>query len=406
MRTGGEGTGRDARRQPSWPFDADPLHRPLGLDAGRRAGPTLPGVRDAAGLGAGALVLVLAAWIALQPSGLRVPLPVAVSTPEQMAAVPAAPESVQPTVTRGAGGAADGPSIIRVDPPAEGQASNVIVIRDPTAVGQDTRVAHIPDRALVEDGDFGPLPVRGADGRRPFDVYARPWSGARGARIAIVIGGLGLSQTGSQNAIDRLPGEVTLGFAPGGNSLDRWMQAARRDGHELVLQVPMEPFDYPAVDPGRNTLRADAAAGDMIADLHRSLSRMTNYVGVMNYMGARFVAESGPMTALMAELGRRGLMYLDDGSSARTLAPQLAAPNAVPFAGVDATIDAERSRAAVLARLDELERVARARGYALGAGSAFDVTVDAVASWVAEARRRGIEIVPVSALAEDPERRR
>ncbi|WP_412160064.1 divergent polysaccharide deacetylase family protein, partial [Pantoea sp. SIMBA_079] len=67
------------------------------------------------------------------------------------------------------------------------------------------------------------------------------------------MGGLGLSQTGSMEAIDKLPQEVTLGFAPQGNSLQRWMQAARQNGHELVLQLPMEPFDYPRVNPGRNT---------------------------------------------------------------------------------------------------------------------------------------------------------
>lgn len=88
-----------------------------------------------------------------------------------------------------------------------------------------------------------------------MDQYARPWSGARGTRIALIVGGLGLSQTGTQKAIRDLPGEVTLGFATAGNSLQRWMQEARRSGHELLLQLPMEPFDYPANDPGPNALR-------------------------------------------------------------------------------------------------------------------------------------------------------
>ncbi len=309
-----------------------------------------------------------------------------------------------PTVTRGPSSGSGGPSIQTIEPPAPGSASNVVIIRDPSAIGQDLRVAHVPDADLIQDADEGLLPVRAADGRRPFDVYARPWSGARGARIAIVVGGVGISQTTSQRAVETLPPEVTLGFAPSGNSLDRWMQAARRKGHELVLQVPMEPFDYPSVDPGRNTLRVDAQGGELLRDLRLSLGRITNYVGVMNYMGARFVASSDAMGALMGELGERGLMYLDDGSSARTLAPALAAPNRVPFAGVDVTVDQARDRASILARLDELERIARARGYAVGAGTAFDVTVDTVTSWVAEARRRGIEIVPISALASDPGR--
>ena len=74
----------------------------------------------------------------------------------------------------------------------------------------------------------------------------------------------------------------------------------------------------------------------------------------------------------------------------------------MPFAAGDAVIDGERDRGAILKKLDQLEATARAKGFAIGTGSAFDVTVDAVTSWVAEAKKRGIEIVPVSAVAIDP----
>ncbi len=298
------------------------------------------------------------------------------------------------------------PSIIKVDPEPEGQSTdNVIIIRDPSAIGQNLRVAHLPDKALVEKTDFGPLPKRAGDGRRPFDVYARPWSGARGARVAIVIGGLGLSQTGTQSAIEKLPAEITLAFAPHGNSIGRWMTAARRSGHEILMQVPLEPFNYPAVNPGRYTLTITAGDEKNLANLRKVLGRTTNYTGVMNYMGARFVADKTAMEPLMMELGQRGLLYLDDGTSARSLAQDLAPAKGVPLASGDGVIDNAKNRGDILKKLDELERIARAKGYALGTGSAFDVTVDAVISWVGEAKKRGIEIVPVSALANDPERK-
>lgn len=299
-----------------------------------------------------------------------------------------------------------GPSITRLDPDAAGSAAakGVVIIRDPLSLGQDLRLAHLPDPALIEESPQGPLPMRAADGRRPFDTYRRAWSGARGARVAIVIGGLGLSQTGTQAAIAKLPPEVTLAFAPYGNSLGRWMQAARRDGRELFMQLPLEPFDYPRVDPGRNTLTVDADKAANAERLHWALARTTNYAGVMNYMGARFTAERDAMRPLMEELGRRGLAYLDDGSSARSAAPELAAEARAPFAASDATIDGKPERGAILAKLDELERIARAKGTALGTGSAFGATIDTVAEWAQEARKRGIEIVPVSALAADPGR--
>jgi len=340
-------------------------------------------------------------FIALQDDGLRVPVAEAPPVVEQAAAPvqPVAP--VQPAAPR-----SDGPSIIKVNPDPEPPSSGVVIIRDPSALARNPRTAHLPDKDLLEQSEAGPLPMRAADGRRPFEVYSMPWSGSRGAKVAIVIGGLGLSQTGTQAAIKALPAEVTLGFASAGNSLSRWMQAGRQAGHEIVLQVPLEPFDYPRVDPGRNTLTVDASAAENVENLHWALGRMTNYVGVMNYMGGRFVTDQRAMTPLMAELGKRGLMYLDDGSTARSVAPEMAPGNSVPLAIADGAIDGQRERGAILKKLDELEATARAKGSAIGTGSAFDETVEAVRIWVAEAKKRGIEIVPISALAADPEKGR
>lgn len=375
------------------------IDRPLGM-SDRRGSQRLK-LPGGGKLVAGAIIVAVAASataIAWREQPFRSPPPVAVAEPETSVRETAS-EASMPRVD-----APDGPSVIRVTPPAVEDSDGVIVIRDPSALHQDFRTAHLPDRSLIEDSAYGALPIRAADGRRPFDAYARPWSGARGARVAIVVGGLGLSQTGTQSAIERLPGEVTLAFAPHGHSLDRWMQAARRGGHEIVLQLPLEPFDYPRVDPGRDTLTVSADPEENTDRLLRTLARITNYVGVMNYMGGRFTSDEAVMSPLMAELGRRGLMYLDDGSSARSIADRLAPGNGAPYAAAHATVDANRDRASILERLDDLERVARAQGYAIGTGSAFDVTIDTITSWVAEARRRGVEIVPVSALANDPGR--
>lgn len=344
--------------------------------------------------------------IALRDPGFRNPQAVAVSTPQAMPQQESADAPQQTAPKSDVATRPDGPQIIKVEPevPQSGSGGG-IVIHDPSAVGQDLRVAHIPDKALIEQSTAGPLPIRAADGRRPFDVYARPWSGARGARVAIVIGGLAVSQTGTQAAIAKLPPEVTLAFASGGNSIGRWMEEGRRRGHEIVIQMPMEPFDYPNVNPGRNTLTVEASPQENLQSLYRVLSRTTNYTAVMNYMGARFTADADAMAPIMAELGKRGLGYVDDGSSARSTAADLAARDGVPLAIADTQIDAVQERGEILKKLDQLEATARAKGFAIGTGSAFDTTVDAVAAWVNEAKKRGIEIVPISALASDPGRR-
>jgi polysaccharide deacetylase 2 family uncharacterized protein YibQ len=277
----------------------------------------------------------------------------------------------------------------------------VIVVRDPTAanVGQSRQVAHLPDDAAIEDTEWGALPVRATDGRRPLDIYGRPWSNARGKRIALVIGGLGLSQTGTQRALKTLPPEITLAFAPQGNSLNRWMTQARKRGHELLVQVPMEPFGYPQNDPGPQTLTIASSEEDNLENLRWALGQITNYTGIVNYQGARFVGDDTAITPVLRELGQRGLLYLNDGTAGNQRMDALARAFDVPYVSGEVVIDVNQDPASIKAQLKELENLATANGYAIGTGSALEATVEAVASWANDAKKRGFEIVGVSAIA-------
>ncbi|MEF0940496.1 divergent polysaccharide deacetylase family protein [Rhizobium sp. BR 362] len=276
------------------------------------------------------------------------------------------------------------------------------VLINANQVGQDPRMAATPNDALLEDSPFGRLPIIAPSGLRPMDQYARPWSGARGTRVAIVVSGLGLSQTGTQRAIEKLPEEITLAFAASGNSLQRWMQEARRGGHEILIQVPFEPFDYPSNNPGPDTLLTSQPAAKNIEDLHKAMAEITNYTGVMNYLGGRFLSNADAMEPVMRDIGKRGLLFLDDGSSAQSKSGTIAKALEVPHAFADVQLDGELQQDTILKKLDELERIARRNGSAIGVASAFDESVDAISKWSEEAAMRGIEIVAVSALAADP----
>jgi len=296
----------------------------------------------------------------------------------------------------------DGPS---ASPVPEGRISEsgpkVIIVRDPTAadIGQPLQIAHLPDDDALEESEWGALPVRTPDGRRPMDIYARPWSSTGGKRIAIVIGGLGLSQTGTLRTIKELPPEITLAFAPQGHSLNRWMREARSKGHELLVQVPMEPFDYPAVDPGPQTLTLAAGEEANLANLHWALGQISNYTGIVNYQGGRFVTDADAIGPVLREIGERGLLFMNDGTAGSATLSELARAYDTPYVTGHVVIDATQDPSAIAERLKELERIAEASGYAIGSGSAFEVTVDSVAAWANGAKKRGFEIVGVSALA-------
>ncbi|MBT9372683.1 divergent polysaccharide deacetylase family protein [Rhizobium sp. CSW-27] len=323
------------------------------------------------------------------------------STPEAASAAPLAAESGRAGTEIARTRLEDG-SVVTTFSPRRSEAGGPRLI-DARRPGQDPRLAALPDDDLLEDTPFGRLPVRGPDGLRPMEQYARPWSGARGTRIAIVIGGLGISQTGTQRAIRQLPGSVTLAFAASGNSLQRWQQEARTGGHEILLQVPMEPFDYPANDPGPLTLVTGRPAAQNLKALHQAMGRMSGYTGIVNFLGGRYLADPQALEPVLQDIAARGLLFVDDGAFAQSKTQALAGALDLPHGFADVRLDDQLQRDVILRKLDDLQRIAERRGSAIGIGTAFDETVDAVAEWMKQAEGRGIEVVGVSALVSGPQ---
>ncbi|MEZ5871327.1 MAG: divergent polysaccharide deacetylase family protein [Nitratireductor sp.] len=273
---------------------------------------------------------------------------------------------------------------------------------------QEAGLAHMPDPALVEKGASGVIPKRGPDGERAMDVYSRPpdTEGNFGvARVVIIVGGIGISQTSSQEAIRKLPGAVTLAFAPYGNSLFRWMQDARKSGHELLLQVPMEPFDYPRNNPGPNTLLSNRDSDENLANLHWAMSRFTNYVGVMNFLGGKFVTTPKALKPVLEEFSRRGLLFVDDGTVNNSMTQGVAGQALLPYARAHIQIDTIRTRRDIETQLQKLSAEAKRTGLAIGVANAFSDSIALIAEYAKNADKDGIEITPVSAIVNDPERK-
>jgi polysaccharide deacetylase 2 family uncharacterized protein YibQ len=265
-------------------------------------------------------------------------------------------------------------------------------------LGPDDTAAVLPD--LIEQTKDGGIPRVGAGGKTPFAAYSRasvtPAAGK--ALVAIVVTGLGLNDSGTLDAIDKLPSNVTLAFAPYGKTLQKTVAAARTGGHEVLLEVPLEPFDFPDNDPGPETLLTGQTPRSNLDKLFWLFARFGGYVGVMNYMGARFTASGVDFGPVMEELGTRGLGYVDDGSSNRSLAPQLAAQNKVPFSRADMELDLNPARAPILDALNALVAKAVSNGKAIGVISALPVSIQTVEEWARTLDDKNVLLVPVSAL--------
>ena len=295
-----------------------------------------------------------------------------------------APQAVAPVPLAGAPAVIKGPVSETVSQPPE-----------PTAPVYAGR-ALILDPALIENTPEGPLPRIAADGRSPLGAYAPILPAGRGIKIAVVITGLGLDGRATMAAIDELPPAVTLAFVPYGARLGHWLRLARRRGHEVLLEVPMEPRNFPDSDAGPHSLRPSLSAEDNLARLKWALTRVSGYVGVTNLMGGRFLAQPLALEPVLSFLAARGLMFFDSskGALAQNVARQLKAP----YVRSDLHLDAVAAPAAIDQRLTELESIARHAGKAVGTGALYPVTLAHIAAWARGLRGRGFVLVPASSI--------
>ena len=253
---------------------------------------------------------------------------------------------------------------------SSGARQNVTVSNDPTADGGGDAPPPLMtgiDPRLLEKSRYGMIPVV-ADGLKPFTAYAANADRAKAATmpvVAIVVGGLGVGAAKTLDAIKKLPPAVTLAFTPYGSDPTKLAEQARAQRNEILLQVPMEPFDYPDNDPGPQTLLATAGPEQNVDRLMWLMSRFQGYVGLTNFMGSRFLVTDSAMQPIIQQAAKRGLAWLDDGSVPRSLAGQLAGAQGVPAATADAVLDQVPTAAEIDKSLMKLETLARERGSAV-----------------------------------------
>jgi polysaccharide deacetylase 2 family uncharacterized protein YibQ len=257
--------------------------------------------------------------------------------------------------------------------------------------------ALLADPALIEQTAAGPLPRIADDGRTPMQAYSPAVAATGKPRIAIVISGLGAGAKATSAAIEQTPAAVTLAIIGNAGEPQKWIADARQRGHEVLLQVPMEPYDFPDSDPGPHALRSGAPEDQNLERLTTTLVRATGYAGIANLQGGRFLANSAALSPVLTFAARRGLLFFALPASAAS-PRQIAEQQKAAYAESVTTLDTDPSPAAIDRQLSELEAQAHAKGAAAASASPYPVTVARIKTWAETLSGRGFVLVPASAI--------
>jgi hypothetical protein len=215
-------------------------------------------------------------------------------------------------------------------------------------------------------------------------------------RVALIIDDLGYDRPAAERLME-LNAPFTFAILPHSPHQETIARAAHARGLEVILHLPMEPVEYPDVNPGPGTLLAAMSPDELLRVLEEDLRAVPHIRGVNNHMGSRLTARSEQLYQVFSVLKRRGLYFVDSRTTEETVCRPSARLFELPFAQRDVFIDHVHEPATVRRQLREMVRTARLKGEAIAIGHPHPVTVAVLREELPELRRQ-VEIVPASRL--------
>ncbi|MGH7725651.1 MAG: divergent polysaccharide deacetylase family protein [Candidatus Eiseniibacteriota bacterium] len=203
--------------------------------------------------------------------------------------------------------------------------------------------------------------------RRTDAVGARGYESARLMLVVDAFASPGADTLGASFLNLDVP--LTVAVLPQSKSTKAWGERLKRAGHEVLLQIPMEPLNYPQRDPGPGAVLVDMPSGQIQRLVKRHLSEVSPATGATSYMGAMALSDVAAMTAVMNELKRAEVYYLDARTIPGSIAAERAAQEGVTCFRVDQRLETPgkyETQVKMLGKqLEAAVDLARRRGYAI-----------------------------------------
>lgn len=212
--------------------------------------------------------------------------------------------------------------------------------------------------------------------------------------VALIVDDLGYDKKIAQK-FAQLDVTLTFSILPHSPFQQKIARLARSKGLEIMIHMPMEPVEYPQVNPGPGTLLISMSPDELIEQLDQNLNTLPGVKGVNNHMGSRMTSESTQMYQFFSVLKKRGLFFIDSRTTAESLCEPSARLFQVPFAQRDVFIDHYLKADFIRKQIKELIRIAKKNGEAVGIMHPHSTTLQVLQEMLPELKGQ-VHLVPAS----------
>lgn len=258
-----------------------------------------------------------------------------------------------------------------------------------------------PIEGLSEERNGMTLPIsRISDDMTPFKAYKRPFTAIPGRHlVSVVVTDFGLSESLSQTAIEKLPPDVSFVLSPYADNAADWGTMARQHGHEFWISLPMQT-KRAGDDLGPDALMLKSALQQKIDSVLRVLGSAAGYAGVISQKNHAFESSDIDVEPVLKQIYDRGLAFAESNPDGFAFGEAEAAKSNAPYARNNFWLGDDL-------RGDELDRTIKAaelmamkQGRAIIFIQPYPVVLGKVEAWMAGGEARGLQFVPLSAIAE------
>lgn len=248
--------------------------------------------------------------------------------------------------------------------------------------------------------DLPPTPAR------PYEVFPKedlppatplpkPIPRVKGLpKVAIIIDDLGYDRRMAKKFLS-LDNRLTFAVLPQAPHTRSIAKSIKKKGGELMLHLPMEPTEYPSIDPGPGALLSSMSPDELLEQLRKNLTDVPGIKGVNNHMGSKLTTESNRLYQVFSVLKQEGLFFIDSRSTSDTVGRPSARLFQLRFAERDVFIDHDQAPEVIRQQLRKLIRIAIKNGEAVGIAHPSKTTYQILKDMLPELKKE-VQLVPAS----------
>ena len=226
----------------------------------------------------------------------------------------------------------------------------------------------------------------------------------RVGRVALVLYGFGDDVKEARELFEK-PLPFAVAIVPGSPSTAELLAAAHRGQREVLVHLPLEPLNYPRINPGPGTLLVTMSPSQIAGRVKKWLEQSAPAIAVSNHMGSLATQDMQVMTSVYKEVRRANLPFIHvqpaPGSVCKTLASDLGIAYGEPDELLDPDVNANRARA-----LDQRWSALLDRARDRGAITVWVRASPRTGAWLAKIsdprKLGGVSLVPLSSVIRRP----